>query len=284
MRVAVIGCGSIGRRHIGNLLALGCDVFGVDTSLNALSQIPVGAKEFWIAPYSGFAPNDFDALVIATPYDKHLDWVESAVYCRVPFFVEKPLGSLEQLPRWRELAAMDLPVHQVGYQLRFNGVAKALRDVVPRPERGVFVCHCDSRTWPGGAYGPMLLECSHEIDLALYFGAPAVVTSAAYDGRSCVDVDLGGVWHVTLNDRADEYYRRWRLHGHGNSGRATFHSPETLGDEMYRDEMEYFLNRVLDGHPSECPLADGLRVLEVCRQIERLSSWTYTTPTVKESV
>ena len=30
MRVAVVGCGSIGRRHLTNLLACGCDVFAVD--------------------------------------------------------------------------------------------------------------------------------------------------------------------------------------------------------------------------------------------------------------
>lgn len=237
MRVSVIGCGSIGRRHIGNLLELGCDVYVTDPSAEARQRT-------WLEHPGARLHNGepVDAVVIATPWDQHLHLVEYCFERWVPFFVEKPLGSLEQLPRWRELAQMALPVNQVGYQLRFHPLYQAMRTFIPRPLHGTFRCDFDMATWPGKAYGPAELEASHELDLALDCGLTRD--------------------NVVLNNGAVEYYRWWAVSDGRASASMQFTSAEELGDQMYVDEMAHFLECVREGKQTICPLSDGLRVLE----------------------
>ena len=77
MFIPVIGAGSIGRRHHGNLQAL-----GVRTAL---------------LPWRGFDPDAFrrlgaDAAVIATATQVRLDPVGLCAELGIPFYVEKPLS------------------------------------------------------------------------------------------------------------------------------------------------------------------------------------------------
>lgn len=273
MRVAVIGCGSIGRRHIGNLLALGCGVLAMDPNADAVASATEGAKRFWMGPQHGWTPEDFDALVIAAPWDKHLDYVEAAVDCRKPFFVEKPLGSLDQLHRWREIAAMNLPVNQVGYQLRFQEKAKALKTLAPNPRVVDLVCWVDMSTWPGRSYGPFLLEASHEIDLAMWFGARCNRVEYLNGGHEYVLGDTDSmVKRVSLSNRPG-YSRTWRVGSVGNAPSVHFRSPAELGDQMYHDEVAHFLARVRGERDlgDACDLPQALRVLEVCAQVEQMA-------------
>lgn len=261
MRVGVIGLGSIGRRHVGNLLALGCEVVGLDTNPTAL----LSAKADY--PALSLDGGPVDALVFATPAANHLERVEEAVSHRIPFFVEKPLGTLEQLPRWREIAEMDLPVNQVGYMLRFQRDVAFLKSLAPR--NGELWLR-----WDAERYGYRLEESSHEIDLALHLGADADAVVAQSRG----EIWLGGQWVVSINDRAPRYWRQWNAHSRCGAviqeSLAVFRSPEELGTEMYRLELEHFLSCVQSGTPTICPLADGLKVLEVCASIEAMSKAT----------
>ena len=269
MRVAVIGCGSIGRRHIGNLLALECDVYAYDPSETARMR---AQTDHPTARVFGLLGGDerYDAWVIATPYDQHLVFVEMAVAARMPFFVEKPLGSLDQLPDWRRIAGGDLPVNQVGYQCRFNAEARALRAAIPAPICGSFRVGCDMRTWPGGVYGPMLLELSHEIDLALWCGAPAQVDYASLsDTRAALRL---GQWFVMMDGRTATYRRDWSLANAQEGYQIAISDPKELGEAMYRDELAHFLDCVRNQTPTAVPLADGLRVLEVCQQVEEATT------------
>ena len=267
MRIAVIGCGSIGRRHIGTLLELGCDVYAYDPSSvarNRARQEHPSARTFGVL--GGDEP--FSAYVIATPHHMHLYWVEEAVRRGIPFFVEKPLGALEQLSRWRELAAAPLPVNQVGYMLRFHPKALAMKAAIPSPMCGRFQVAADMSTWPGVAYGPMLLEFSHEIDLALWCGAEPVVTYATLtDNRASIAL---GPWWVSMQNCAP-YLREWSIGDEAHLYQQAFLSPEELGVGMYLDELEHFLACVQSGQQTACTLADGLAVLEVCAQVAAMA-------------
>jgi predicted dehydrogenase len=273
MRVAVIGCGSIGRRHIRTLLAGGCDaILAFDVDQTALQR---AKAEYPAVNISGAAvavdEGCVDALVIATPWHAHLEWVERAVGCGLAFFVEKPLGSLEQIPRWRQIAAMDLQVNQVGYQCRFHPKAQAMKSLFPAPVGGGARCLVNTRTWPGRQYGPFLLEASHDLDLALWLGAPAQVQRIDRHASGSDIIALGRDWSVEMADGARDYYRAWFVNGDFDTGaNVRFHSPDELGDQMYIDELAHFLDCVREHKPTICPLSDGLRVLEVCAQVEAM--------------
>ena len=264
MRVACIGYGSIGKRHVENLLALGCEVCVYDVGPVLM---PDDCRFTLATRFSDVL--HADAVVIATPADTHLHYVEKAIKHGIPFFVEKPLGTLDQLPRWREIAALDLPVNQVGYMLRFHPVALRMRAMFSEMDGGSFDISCDMSRWPGGAYASPLLECSHEIDLALWFGAPDVV-SHVHNGRS---ITLGS-WGVYVNASASGYLREWHVYGGSQGYQCAFLSPEELGTEMYRWEMRDFLHCARTGQAPVCTLTDGLKVLEVCQQVEQMAQVT----------
>lgn len=268
MRVAVIGAGSIGTRHITNLLGLGCEVEVFEPhderlrrTLDRFPQVREGGTD---------SP---DAVVIATPFDKHLPFAQDCIATRTPVFIEKPLGHPAQLEDWRLLVhdVGDL-VTQVGYQNRFQPAVQAMRSIAPA-DHGLFITRCDSRTWPGHSYGPFLLEASHDIDLALHLGAPAHVVSAKRRGPT-VDIRLGegDKWGVQLADRSAIYERTWALGKGAHSISASFADPAALGDQVYIDEMKHFLACVASGRQTDVPLSDGLRVLDVCAQVEAMAT------------
>lgn len=218
---------------------------------------------------------DADAWVIATPYDWHLAWAKQAVQCNRHFFVEKPLGSLEQIPQWRALVKQAKGViTQVGYQCRWQAEAQKLHALLPRATGGTFGCAVDMRTWPGSSYGDPLLECSHEIDLALWCGAPPNVTSARLADHAYI-IELGKTWTIATNTRSGDYKRAWSVWNDKTTLEPPpFRSALELGDEMYRAELAHFLDCVRTGQETACPLRHGARVLEVCQQAMALAKTT----------
>lgn len=266
MRVLCIGCGSIGKRHIGNLLDLGCEVSAFDVAETAFHGLPQTVRRYTQAP-----AEDFDAFVIATPWDQHLTWAETAVALGKPFFVEKPLGTVEELPRWRALAdeceARGI-VTQVGYMLRFHEKAQAMKAAIPKACNHCIECRMAD--WPGGSYGPPLLELSHEIDLALWHGAPAQV-----EWTNGVDVCFADGWYVSMwGGRDSGYWRWWSItEPRRPVVGVQFDAPDELGTAMYRAELEHFLNAVRTGKQSEpaATVRDGIRVLDIVQQVEQMA-------------
>lgn len=252
MRVAVIGMGSAGRRHADHLGALGCIVDRYD------AQPGDG-----IAHAADWRPSSADAVVVATPWDAHLAYTEQAIRAGCPVLVEKPLGTLDELPRWRALVAdAQSVVTQVGYQCRFHPAWQTMR-AQGDPVAGYFVCRVDMRTWPGRRYGPVWLEASHDLDLALSCGAD-------------LDLSMGrcrrsrnGRWSVWVQDQSP-YYRSWRLQYASGYMEAVFQDPAALGAEMYRAQLVHFCACAQTGRQTDVPLADGLRVLEVVAEVAAL--------------
>lgn len=267
MRLGVVGTGSAGRRHIGHLLALGCEVTAMDLAaesrVKAKEQFPtVKVKDF-------ISFRGLDALVIATPWDRHLPWVEECIKARLPFFVEKPLGSLEQLPRWREIAALDLPVNQVGYQLRFHPDVTWLKESIPHPEYVSL-----SVDWDGRKYVDGLLESSHEIDLLRWLVGDVTVNWSAHLANRQFCVVFAEKHSVYINSESARYLRVWTVRGGGGrTALQVFHSPEELGQSMYLEQLIHFLYRVQGADPGiGATVADGLKVLEVCHDARHHSS------------
>ena len=270
VRVLVIGYGSIGQRHAANARALGHDV-------QVFDQV---GKTMDAAIADGFCPAEPDAflaeaVIVATPSASHAHVAGGLLMCGYdgPLLVEKPLGVTSTEAVW---SLWPHPTTMVGYNLRWQPQARALRAglTLAGPVTAArFGLVCNMADWPGHAYGEPLIECSHEIDLALWCGAPDELTAVELD-KDWAKLEFSSPEHrVDLCWAAEEprYRRAWTIESERFNGSAWFDSPQALGEQMYRDELAHFLACAQAGVATECPFTDGLAVLRICEQAKAMA-------------
>ena len=88
MRIGVIGLGSMGKRRVRDLRALGHDVVGFDPRAERRAQAVELFGATSVTDFAALIDARPDALVISTPPDQHLEYYERAFAARVPFFSE----------------------------------------------------------------------------------------------------------------------------------------------------------------------------------------------------
>ncbi len=165
MRIAVIGAGSVGRRHHGNLEAL-------------------GAKAVLI-PYRDFSGDGAqldgcDGVVIATATQVRRPLIALCAERGLPFYVEKPLAyDPAELETMAALAAPVAARSMLGYMMRYHPAVRYLaRMDLSDIYRARFEIGYDVRQWrqnwrfadsyaakPQG--GGVLLDLCHELDMAV---------------------------------------------------------------------------------------------------------------------
>ena len=275
MKVAVVGCGSIGRRHLRNALALGHEVVAHDLNHGLLS--------LWTGDWTGrlsFAPAlggllPADAVLICTPAHTHgliATRLQDAGYGG-PLFVEKPLDvSVENCAVFRSWPS----VVQVGYNWRFHPDMRAFRaDARARGSRCLlFWCHTRIDRWPGFEYQEPILECSHEIDLCVWLGADRIADAS----------QSGSAWSATMNDgelRCSVDWNREPDRGatcyvDGMHYEVGFSADRVAIALSYRRELESFLRASASGvsDPEACSAAQGITVLQFIDDARRLAGVT----------
>jgi predicted dehydrogenase len=190
--VLVAGAGSIGRRHVANLLQLGIKrLASVDADASRLEPV---VKE---SSAEGFT--DFDtalcnfrpgAVFVCTPPVFHVQQALAAVRSGADVFIEKPLShNLDCLGALKNEAGRQRRVVHVGYNLRFNPGIRMLKRLIEEGVAGKIlwaraeVAHYlpDWRLWQDyrQSYtarrelgGGIILDASHEIDYILWLLGP----------------------------------------------------------------------------------------------------------------
>ena len=88
MKFGVIGLGSMGKRRVRDLTALGHEVIGFDVRADrreaAASTFGVGCVE----TFADLAARGVDAVTVSTPPDQHVEYFERCFDARIPFFSE----------------------------------------------------------------------------------------------------------------------------------------------------------------------------------------------------
>ena len=132
MRVALIGLGRWGEKHLRVLRELGADVWVADVS-PARRAWAVGqgvAAERAVEDYRA-ALDEIDAVDIVTPADSHLAIAETCLVAGKPCFIEKPLTTTAAEGRALVATAERAGrVVQVGHILRFHPVTATLREAL----------------------------------------------------------------------------------------------------------------------------------------------------------
>jgi predicted dehydrogenase len=136
-RIAVVGTGNFGSRHLRVLAATGRAHIAavVDTDSAARAK---AAAEYHCAAYDAVAPllaaGQIDAAIVAVPTTAHADVACALLQAGIDVLLEKPIAaSLAEARRLIDAAERHGRILQVGHLERFNPAITALSKVVNRP-------------------------------------------------------------------------------------------------------------------------------------------------------
>ena len=180
-RVGIVGAGRIGRLHAANAGRVGLQVATVaDARPEAAAEL---AEQVGARVADGF--DGLDAVIVCSPPDAHAEVVEAAAAAGAHVFCEKPLApDLEGCDRAIEACERAGVVLQVGFQRRFDGSFRALREAVESGKIGEPVLlRASSRDpyEPPPTYGASIFVDStiHDLDLARYLVGSEIVEVSA---------------------------------------------------------------------------------------------------------
>jgi myo-inositol 2-dehydrogenase/D-chiro-inositol 1-dehydrogenase len=134
LRIAVLGCGRIGRMHADNIAghrqAALAGVFDVHGPAADEVATRLGVQNFASAE-AVFASPDVDAVLIATSTPTHADLIEQAVATRKPVLCEKPIDlSFARVEACAQKIVGTLTPIMLGFVRRFDPGHRAVRDAV----------------------------------------------------------------------------------------------------------------------------------------------------------
>lgn len=208
--LAVIGLGSVGLRHAGNILSPQCRVIGFDPDprrramLEEMGGTPVESRDVALGMVA--------AAVIASPNAHHLDDVRAAVAAGCHMLIEKPLGHTDEGAEelLTSAAERDLTV-ALAHNQRFQPGVELAKKIIDSGALGAlklgrFVCSSYLPDWrPGQDHrqnytadpvsGGVLFDISHEFDLAYHLLGPAITQRATAENS--------GTLGIAAEDRAD---------------------------------------------------------------------------------
>ena len=321
LSVLVSGVGSIGRRHVSNLRTLGVQQLAVsDPSAASLSA----AEQEWsvdgIADY-GEAIRSVkpDVVFVCSPTSLHVPQALEAVKAGAHVFIEKPLScSMEGVDELCRIADVQSLTTMVGSNMRFHPGPRKIKELIdggavgtvlssrirtasylPRWRREIPYRESYSASKKeGGA----VLDCIHEIDLALWYFGPATVLSSATVPAQSIGLGVEGAAEMLLRHDSnvlsslhvsfiqhnwvrscevvgtegtivwdlDRDFVRHRLDMYGNDGALQESFPVPGGwdrNRMYLEEIEHFLSAVSAGARSCAPVSAGKLALQIALQV-----------------
>jgi predicted dehydrogenase len=217
MRIAVIGLGSIGRRHLGNLHAVGVETLHAYDAAEA--QREAATTQF---PYARVTPTLEAALdgvagvVVCTPPSSHLEIARLAVTRGAHLMIEKPLAEssegLEDLLRGCERSGLKV---LTAYNWRYwppmlfaERLVREGRIGAVRAGRTEYAYHLSTR-YPGQDYrrfymadvkqgGGCLLDESHAIDYMRWLLGEVIEVSAVVERVSGLEISTDDLADLTV--------------------------------------------------------------------------------------
>ncbi|MCP4613883.1 MAG: Gfo/Idh/MocA family oxidoreductase [Planctomycetes bacterium] len=147
MKLLIIGCGSIGRRHAKNARILGADIALCDLNPSLMDQIciEVGQVPCYGDYLEAIDKADVDAAVVASPSSLHAEMAKKLALRSIHMLVEKPLShSLDGIDSLLEIVRQNAVTAMMGQSLRFHKGYLTLKDLLDRQAIGKVhhVCAC----------------------------------------------------------------------------------------------------------------------------------------------
>lgn len=285
--------GPIGKRHAANVRSLGHEVIAYDPNIQVQEAIKHEYPTCWTR-YDLWRQK-LDAVLVCAPPKFHWDLTLEAISQRVPVFIEKPLG--HEMDGWEEATAFIQQrnlVNMVACNWRWHEAAVKLKaaidlGVVHRPWRFTAWHHSYLPKWRPGVkwrehyssskeQGGVTLEVAwHLVDLACWLFGDAQLTSAEIEPAKELRIEADGYAGMELrhaggvksNIEVDFRYRQnngWSFIVEAHLDRISWDSKRSKRydiNQMYLDEMQYFLSCVEAHEPTINPVGQAIKTLEI---------------------
>ena len=225
MKIIVLGCGSIGKRHIGNILSLKVgDVSACDVDSKKLDAV---RREFPITTFDSLDKalnrKKYDAAFICTPPNLHLEQAKKLVKSGIHCFIEKPLSKdLEGIDVLIRTAEEKQRVVIIGYNMRFSPLFMKIKKIIDKGLIGKihFLKASLGYSLPYwrpyedyrhgyGAHkkmgGGIVLDASHEIDYSRNLLGEVEEVFAVCRKLSNLDIDTEDFAEIIMHHKSGAY-------------------------------------------------------------------------------
>ncbi|MBC7487931.1 MAG: Gfo/Idh/MocA family oxidoreductase [Cytophagaceae bacterium] len=216
-KVLIFGAGSIGERHINNLLKLGCPSIFVYRQRNLPLRNVQSANIQVITSWEEIDEIKPDAAFITSPTAQHLFQAKECVKRKIPVLVEKPLShSSEGLNELKQLVQTHQSFVQVGYMMRYHPLIQKIKEMIAHQPLGKLVyfrsywgehlpywhpwedyrtSYAARKELGGGA----ALTLSHDIDLANWLSNSSLLSyHTIHNFNSTLEVDVESAADINL--------------------------------------------------------------------------------------
>ena len=137
MKLLIAGLGSIGRRHLRNLLTLGePDILLYRTNKSTLANDELAPFPTFTDLEQALAQNP-DAVIVSNPTAKHIGVALPAAEAGCHLFIEKPIShNLQDLDRLKQALEKHNRQLLVGFHFRYHPVLEQIKQIIESGEIG----------------------------------------------------------------------------------------------------------------------------------------------------
>lgn len=221
MKILVVGCGSIGKRHIRNLKALSVrDIIAHDVQPERCHEVE---REYGIKAYNDLKDalaQKPDAVLICTPTSLHIPPALSAAQNGCHLFIEKPLShTLDGVDELLETVAQKNLITMVGCNMRFHPGPKKVKEIINSGLIGrLFSARIQTASYlpdwrPLQNYkesysaredlgGGCVLDCIHEIDLARWYLGDVKSVYSITKNMGVIDIETEEISEIVCEFRS----------------------------------------------------------------------------------
>lgn len=219
LKVLVIGTGSVGLRHIANLVELGCRVYafsyrgqsGVNRHLDVFPE----SVEL-VDSIEDSVLSVFDAVVIANSTHLHIECALRCARLNKPFFIEKPLShNMKGVDELRSLVQGNKCIVEAGYMMRCHPNLQWIKALLSEKYIGdIAYIRCAVGQWlpdwrPDSDYrksysakrdsgGGVIFDLIHELDLIQWLGGAVSEINAMVAHWENLDIETEAIAQIGI--------------------------------------------------------------------------------------
>jgi len=205
-RVLISGAGSIGKRHANNLRALG---------IESITTCDPNAEADYTDFDEALAEVKPDIVFICSPTNLHITQALKAAKTGAHLFIEKPLShTLDQIDALKQEVDKRNLTCMIGCNMRFHHGPATVKKIL---DAGTIGSVTKAQIYTGSylpdwrpqqdykksysadpKQGGAILDCIHEIDLAIWYLGPAVLENVMIESAQLIGIPVEGTADLTL--------------------------------------------------------------------------------------